>query len=199
MPRRVGNKRRGNIKRKFRKFRRSSRKFMNDGKRFFKLKANFSIDSDSVGRILITVAASPTGFSDWTNISALFDSYRICASKVKFIPALPNDSSSSVTFAPMYVIADNDSGTNPLTTTVSDAIQYENCKIKNMFRPWTYYRKWPKLTAQASGGTMLQGGYQDVASVSANQGIYGIGTGYTVSKNYGNMIITHYIAAKNRR
>lgn len=169
-----------------------------NGKRFFKLRRIVSVDSSAGGVLQVNATNDPSTFEDWTNVAALFDTYRVCAIKIKFIPSLPNDTSLSTGFFPLYVVGDSNSSSSPLTSD-NVAIQYENMKVMNMYRPWKYYYYVPKQTAGASGVIYQQGGYRDMLDTTATAAVYSYGTGFDASTNYGKAILTHYITAKNRK
>ena len=168
-----------------------------DGKRFFKLRVATNFTSSALGTLDTVVDNNPSGFQDWSSISNLFDSYRVCAIKIKYIPSLPNDTSAVTGFYPLYAVNDHDDIT-PLAS-VNQAIQYENMKVHNLYMPWQHYFKIPVRTQTSTAGTIEKGGYQDIASVSGSAGIKLWVTGLDTSTQYGTMIVTHYIAAKNRR
>lgn len=187
------NRARRYIKRKIQR-----RRFMNDGKRFFKIRVSQTIAADSGGVISLTYTDNPSVYQDWTSIAGLFDSYRTCAIKIKFIPELPNDTSTITGFKPLYIVHDSDSSTIA-SPSVDSYIQYENMQVKNMFKPWGYYRKFAKQTANPTGTVMLPGGYKNTASPNASQGIFMYGDGFDISTNYGRLVVTQYVVAKNRR
>lgn len=198
--RRFNNRRRVNNRRLVRNFRRKwTRRGMGDkGRRFFKIRLELAVSTNAGGIMTLAATNNPSGASDWSSISALFDAYKVAAMKIKYIPSLPNDTSVTTGYAPFYMIADADSSTTPLAST-TDAIQYENMQVKNMYRPWSFYYKFPKRTAVATGATVLQGGYQDIAAVGASGGLYGYGLGFDASTTYGQAIVTYYITVTNRR
>lgn len=181
-----------------RRRRRSIRKQTNDGKRFFKLKLVSTVTSDGTGLVKAGVLDEPSAAQDWTNVAALFDQYRVNAIKLKFIPESNLGIIGSTSYAPLYIVHDPDEFVNPLTT-VNSAIQYENCKFKNMYRPWTYYRKMAKTIAQTGAQTTDLKGYHDCDNPQPNQGIYWIGTGFPNSLALGTLLVTYYITAKGRK
>lgn len=92
---------------------------------------------------------------------------------------------------------DPDQSTVP-STTITDLIQYENLKIKNLYKPWTVYYKFPKVMATGSN-VVLRGGYQDCGS-PIGIGVVGVYTdSVSLSQTYGTIISTIYLVAKNRR
>lgn len=187
------------------KIRRLRRKLRRKGKgqtgiRYFKLKYTSGVTSDAGGTISAFSVANPTSawsgggtVNDWTSVSSLFDSFRTCAMKWQFVPQFPNDTSVTTGFFPLYVGFDVDSNGTPIGS-IADALQYENVRIKNMYRPWKFYTKVPKTAASK------QQGWCDIATPADCFGsIWGYGNGFDVSQTYGQMIITYYIKCKDRR
>lgn len=169
--------------------------------RFFKLRHVVQATTSVGGVLQHVITNDPTLFEDWENVKALFDSYKICALKVKFIPSRPNDSSdhsgaTGVTYNPCYVVGDPDD-VNAMTS-VDQAIQYENMKVKNLFRPWTYYMKIPKRTQVSTATTIIGNGYIDCAMETPNASIKVFSDGLTADLPYGQFIVTGYFTAKNR-
>lgn len=190
-------KRRGYWKRKQKRYTGKGQR----GIRFFKLRRVQTISSDAGGVINVFANNGPqTGFQDWSNIVSLFDSYRVPALKVKYIPQLPNDASTLTGYHPVYVIGDVDANTPPIIS-VNEAIQYENCKVKNMYMPWKYYFKCPKLGGVGNIASVKTqaGGWIDVATPYGNAGIQMIGNGFDLSTDYGTLVWTIYLMAKDRR
>lgn len=189
-------------KRKTGWWKRKSKKYTGEkGIRFFKLRATIAVDSDAGGVISGGANNSPSGYQDWTSISNLFDSYRACGIAVKYIPDKPNDLSATTGYKPLYVVGDPNSPTQPLTST-NTAIQYENMKVVNMYRPWKYWYKFPKVASvPLENNIILQGGFQSSSGANTNAfgGVWWYGTGYDVSDNYGTMIVTLYMMARDRR
>lgn len=163
------------------------------GKRFFKLRA-VQLMSTTVGGDFATVFTNnPSGCSDWASVQALFDDYRVCALKIQWVPQLPNDTSAQTGYKPFYIVGDANDVT--ALTGITDAIQYENCKVKNLYRPWTYYFKFPKATA----GSTLMNGYRDTSVISGTQSVKTYSTGLDTSQDYGQFILSFYITVKNRK
>lgn len=168
------------------------------GKRFFKLKTAFGLTANVGGDINLAVTDDVSAFGDWSSIAALFDTYKVAALKVKFIPSLPNDASGTTGFYPFYVVGDPNNNTTPVSS-ITTACQYENMKAMNMYRPWTYYYKCPTKTASAATETILTGGYRPTTATSAMCGIFGWGGGFDISQQYGSYIVTAYVVCKERR
>jgi hypothetical protein len=122
-------------------------------KRFFKLKyitngvATITAVPNQIATInqvfLDNVVMDPPN-TEWESISALFDEFRVCAMKVKWIPsvntALLFDKNAA--YAPMFIYHDINS-TEAISdiTDTKQIIAYESSRTKNFFRPWSYYRK----------------------------------------------------------
>lgn len=136
-------------------------------------------------------------FTDWTPVTQLFDSYRIAAMKLKFIPDKPADTSTTTNYRPVYVFGDVDTASLPVTTPDA-ALQYENCAVKNLNMPWKYYFKVPKAT-QLATTVILQGGWIDVGTPRNQASINMVASGLDLSDNYGTVVHTVYLMARNRR
>lgn len=169
------------------------------GLRFFKLRQVVTLAS-SAGVIDSTTSFNndPSLAQDWGALTTLFDSYKVSAMKIKYQPVAPNDEYATRINNPLYVVADCDTPTNPITS-ANVAIQYENCKMMDSVKPWSYYYKYPKQTSSANNLVILAGGYRDIAVTTASAGIFVWGNGLTTAVTYGIVIVTYYIACKNRR
>lgn len=82
----------------------------------------------------------PSQCTDFGNLSALYDEYKVMEVRVKYVPnyntAWPGVASTGGYFAPVYVVYDPDSSTGPAS--VDNSLQYGNHKIKNLAKPWSY-------------------------------------------------------------
>lgn len=163
-----------------------------NAKRFFKIKAVQDVTTTVTGTFDTVYTNNVGGATDWTNIAALFDDYRVCGLKLKYIPSLPNDTSTQTGFTPFYVGGDSNDVT--AWTSSADALQQENTKVKNLYRPWTYYYYFQKL-----GNVNLTNGYRATNVTTASQGIKTYATGLDISQKYGEIVLTFYISAKNRK
>lgn len=200
MPRKVYRKRRVNrkyIRSKKKKYAR--RNYMGaSGKRFFKLRLVTSFDTSAAGILNYAWTSNPSSYQDWTSVSSLFDTYRTCAIKLKYIPHAPNDTTSTVAFQPVYVIGDPDSSSAPISA-INDAVQYENLKVKNLYRPWTHYYKFPKLSSTGGSNVVLNKGYTDCANPTSIGLVQAYTNNLSLSTTYGTVISTLYIVARGRR
>lgn len=166
-----------------------------EGLRFFKIKFNQNVSSSGTGVILNVASTDPSASDDWTSIAALFDSYRVCAVKVKYLPGIPNNTTPTA-YAPLYVFADMDNVIVSVSS-INNILQYENLRVKDAFRSWQYYSKFQRVTGTATG--VNNDGYIDTASPQATGSIAIYGSGFNNSVTvYGYEIITWYIACKNR-
>lgn len=137
--------------------------------------------------------------TEWTNLNSLYDSYKVNAVALKWVPLRPNDTTSSMAFQPMYVVPDVDTAnTYTVINTADKALQYEASRVMNLNLPWKYYFKCPSYTQSAGIGK----GWIDVALPLTSGSItllcdqvINAASGYPV----GNIIFTMYIACKNRR
>jgi hypothetical protein len=146
--------------------------------------------------------SSGTGATtDWSGNAGLFDYYRVNEIKIKFIPTFTAQgmtSATSIGYYPAYVVHDINSTTLPNTLSITD-LQYENCRVMNCQRPWTYYRK---MHRNVIGG-MSNKGYLTTGSPVARQVIgvlfqefSGVTTGtFTI----GTVVWTYYVSAYGRR
>lgn len=184
-------------KRAYRKKFRSTVGMGGGGKRFFKLRTVIDLTSTAGGVIDQVVSNNPSGFGDWASVVALFDEYRFCAVKLKYIPTEPNDTFVTQAFYPFYIVPDN----NDVNTigSVANALNVESCRVKNMFRPWKYYYKWQKASSTGSSEVVIKGGYRDVSATAGYQSVKMYGTGFGITKTLGQLIITGYIVARNRK
>lgn len=187
------------------------RKMRNMGMAFFKLRTAPQYTSDAAGLMAygfsttnpslttsVNGAAYVNACEDWANLITLYDQYRVFAVKITFTPDLPNDTSTVTSYRPCYIYVDYDSTT--VQTTTAATIQYENCKVRNLYRPFTIYRKIPKSLNPTTAGNIVQFGWMDVA---APQPVGHIGltvtAGVDLSTTYGQFLVTYYVAFKNRR
>lgn len=164
------------------------------GIRLLKLKRIVAMTTGVAGDFAFAInTRDPSSCQDWSASIALFDSYRSCAVKIKYLPQLPNDTSVTTGYLPLYVTYDTDDSAYGIVN-VNAAIQYENLKVKNMYRPWNVYYKNPKISQNGS-----QLGYSDCDSPIQNGVINFTGTGFDSSTQYGTLVISYYLMFKNRR
>lgn len=151
------------------------------------------------GGVDVCINTDVTDFQDWTNVATLFDSYKICALKIKFNPAFPNNLTATTAYAPVYLAGDPDVTNATGLGSVNTIIQYENCKVHNLYRPWSYYYKLPKVMSTGTSSVMLQGGYFPSANPAIVGGIYIYTEGLSISSTYGSIMVTAYMVCRNRK
>lgn len=166
------------------------------GKVYVKLRVTATVSSNPGGQIIINYTNNPSSLQDWTSISNLYDEYCVKAMAFKFIPFLPNDTSTTTGFFPLYSVIDQNSGSGILGS-INDAIQYENMRVFNMYRPWKLYRRFSKVTGNSI--TIVNNGYMPTASPTATAVCSFYGEGFDISQSYGTIIVTAYITARNRK
>lgn len=172
---------------------------------YFRLRGQLNITSDSSGNIIngfrLTQPDSFDGagsvLTDWVSVANLYDQFRVCAIKLKFIPTHPNDPASAVAYRPLYVFADFDA--TGLAPTDAAAVGYANMKVKNAYRPWSYYIKVPKLVNTGSSSVNVEG-YMDTVSPQVTGSLYiSKAGGFSNSTTYGVVVLTYYIQAVIRK
>lgn len=199
MPRRFTFRRR-RYRKKFgnrKRVKRTLRKMHRIGLNYVKLRTTALLTTDAAGLYSNTFGyTNLSGLEDWANFVTLYDQYRCFALKIKFIPELPN-SVPTLGFKPFYAVRDYDDVT--ALSTIPQAIQYENCMVKNLYRPWSIYSKVPKVTNLATNSTIVNFGWMDVATPQITGGLKMITDGLDASTTYGTFIVTAYVAFKGRR
>lgn len=142
-----------------------------------------------------TTAVTGAGtYQEWGSITQLYDLYRPTGLKVQFIPFYPNNLTATTAYAPLFVVHDIDNSTL-LAANRDQMIEYSNCKIHNLYRPWKQYFKVPRVTNQQK----TVGPYLTVGT-PINVGCIGIyGDGLSLSSMYGTFILTMYMKCLARR
>lgn len=209
MPRRRFRKKRIFGRRRGRKIvRRYRRKMSKLGRHFYKLKYTTAVTAAAGVLSLKFTMRYPDSALELSAFNALFDSYRVCALKLKFYPSVPNDTSTTTAYSPLYAVVDQDadsSGANFLTS-VNQALQYERVRAINMYKPWKLYVKIPKVYSGFTNSgtprtrcTVLKDGFIDINTPMYTGTVGFYGTGFTGTTNYGNLVVTYYTAYENRR
>lgn len=189
---------------------RALNKMRRTGLSVFKIRTNPAFTSDGSGEILYGISTTNPALTtsvnggayvnacgDWSNLVTLYDSYRVFAVKIKFVPRFPNNLSATTNFKPIYVYCDYDSPT--VVTNTNNANEYENCKMKNLFMPWTVFYRIPKTLNLASNSTIVSFGWMDIANPQPTGHIGMFSDGLSATSNYGDLQVTYYVGCKNRR
>lgn len=168
------------------------------GKRLFKFRAVVPIFTTAGGAISQFFSRNPTALPEFSTCGGLFDSAKVCAMKFHWLPSQPNGSSITTVYAPAYVLYDPDETAAPVAT-ADAALQYENCKVFNLYRPFKYYRKLDRITQQSTAGVTLGGGWSDIVTMPSNGGLMLFAAGLDATEEYGQLVVSYYVAFKNRR
>lgn len=185
-------------------------KLRSQGKTFMKLRTTPALASDGSGNISfgisttdisLTTSANGGAYSnsvyDFTNVTGLWDQYRVYAIKCKYIPDYPNNVTATTTYKPIYSYIDYDSPTTASTT--QTCVEYENCKIMNLYRPWTVYRRIPKTINPSGSGPVVSFGWMDLANPMTSGHLGFVAVGASSLTTWGSMLVTYYVGLKDRR
>ena len=130
----------------------------------------------------------------------LFDEYRICAMKLKFFPNVTANATITQFYVPIFVANDVNS-TSLVVVTAANTLDYENCKVFNVQRPWKYYRKMQKNIAYTTTANSIPvKGYIPTDSARPTQSfqiLFNSPTALTAG-NYGTFVLTYYVVARSR-
>lgn len=199
-------------KKTYRKRRTSKRKtriprsIKNGSITFAKIKDDFQVTNSANntfnGSFTLAQIASA---EDWTNYTGLYETFRIHAIKVQWIPTFNINETPTATFpaySPLYIAYNKEAGDQTKLDTVAEIIAYNNVKFKNIMRPFTYYVKCPKITSLLGAYPVFTGGYIDIDGVAQCPGIIG----YVSSNNIANVttiigtwLATWYVSFKTRK
>lgn len=131
-------------------------------------------------------------YQDWSSFSALYDQYRVRAFKLEYFPSLPNDTSTTTGYRPIFLAYDRDSET--AITGLTDAATITGRRIKNMYQSWNCYWKLSKGSSSAP----LTGGWKDCAVPLGTGAVKSYCNGLDASTTYGIFVLTCYVQFKNR-
>lgn len=213
--RRVYRRRRRYV-RKSKRYSRPRRGMGYSAKRFFKLREVISLQTSSATNDTFFITDLPTETTGWVRLTNIFDSYRCCAVKLKYIPYAQPPLANATTIAssaisyqyrntPIWIIHDYNS---VLSTglEIADVLAYANVRIKQSNRPWTYYCKFrrnqPPSTADKPTAVSNRG-YQSTSAPTATQTVAGlIEAPYTDTAQgliFARLFVTYYIVFKDQR
>lgn len=151
--------------------------------------------------------------NDWANFPNIYDSYKVCAVKLAFIPY--NNVSQTIVggtggttygYWPLYHAIDyNDVGVTGASVP-SDLDEYENCKMLNMYKPWKRYMRVPRYNVNPARSnfpatTLAKGGYFSTTTNLPGHGVWYLkmqdSSSFELSLG-GKLRVTMYVAFKNR-
>lgn len=150
----------------------------------------------------------PSGCSDWSPLSSLFDQFQVKKVKLTFVPKYVDASPFGAvgTFGLLCVRYDADSGLAP--TTVDEAIQYDN----NMYLRLNTIQRYAITNVTQTDNSVSNAGMAiaykpgygnvlDVANVANyHKGNIGwFGDGFTVSTNYSDLVVEYHVLFFGRR
>lgn len=174
-----------------------------NGKVLLKVRESVVLATDPSGAIDAILLNDPSSTGDWTPIQNMYESAKVCAMKIHFIPSRAEEypSAGTANWQPLYVAGAQDRVTAPGNS--SNMIDRNTLKVFNLYRPFKYYFKLQTRTAvDTSGSTntiVLAGGYQDLQGTwVTSAGIQLFAAGLANSTSYGQFIVTYYLACKNR-
>lgn len=137
----------------------------------------------------------PSAATNWANYAAMYDEYRVCAVKIRYIPWMDNAQITTTpagTDANVFLIHDNDSTGAALSgTTIATMLGYNNCKVHRLLRQWKYYARIPKTNTTTSG---KPAGWLDTSApgVTTNVVYYTSDASVNTSMTTGHLIYTFY-------
>lgn len=141
--------------------------------------------SSSGGVISGTVVwSNPSGAPTWTNLSSIFDEYRVLACIVRYVPYNGfNKLVATQTCVPLFIALDRDSTATPGTVSIMES--YGSCTILDMERSWKFD------LFRMSG--VRESAFQTTAS-PVNLGAYVFyGSGFTGSATYGTYLVSYLV------
>lgn len=177
------------------------RKYLNGYKapHAFYLRQVLILSTNAGGVMANTISNNVATIPEFSDIQALFDSYKVTGVKLHYQPHLPNDTSVTTGYTPLYIVNDPDSP-SALLGSVAQAIEYDSLKVRNLFRPWKVYYKYPKITQVPSGSAIvLSNGWLDIDNPIGTSSVATYADGLDISTTYGELIITYYVKCKNRK
>lgn len=204
MPNRATNKRPTKRRKTWNHVYRPMSRPQKDIEQTFKLKGTATLNSTAGGVISFYArltqpdlfdGANPV--QDWSNLVALYDSFRVNSVTLRYYPVAPNDPASVHTFAPVYSVLEPDSVASP--SSVASAIQYDSLRCHNMFAPWKDMRIVPKQLIPLAGTGIAQGDFLDLNATQVTGCVALYGTGFSISTGYGYLVCEYSVTFKNRR
>lgn len=185
------------------------------GKRYMKLRLVGDYTSVPSAPFSSTfIYDNPNQASEWPSVATLFDSYRCCAMKFKYIPGYTTSDMAETTVTggagylnvPVYCVFDYNSILSTLPSSIDSLVEYDNLKIYHLNRVFTYYKKCrrniPINTSLTTQVSIQNKGYIPTNTPVATQTMWitdpawGTSSGST---HIGTYIITWYCVFKDRR
>ncbi len=115
--------------------------------------------------VAYVLTSDPTGFTEWNTFAGLYDSYRVLAMEIEYLPQSPNTGGTvSATTGPCVVVADYSDIVG--LSSIAGAIQYDSFK-QYAFGPSTTSRPGWKFNKWKANGTELMAWNNTTGSPSA--------------------------------
>lgn len=170
-----------------------------DGKRFFKLRHVVNLQAHTVLEPDI-FDDNPLTYPEFGSIATLFDKYRVNAMSIKYVPIVTaNSSTATAAFTPGYILHDENHASVSIATS-NQFMEYENCKVVNLQRPWKYYRKMKRnIPMEGTGNNLDTKGYQPSSHPVPTQCFAFFQSGFVDDGvQYGTIIVSLYLTATAR-
>lgn len=165
-------------------------------KRTFNLGTD-TFSTDSINPLLIAINFSMNDMPGYTELTSLYDFYRLRAVKVKVIPYFQTMSNSVLSTnnarnVPIFYAVDRSDSNAP--STVDEVLEYNDHKISNLYNGFSCYIPNPKF---ADATSAVRGGW--VATTNATLNYFGLkvsmpSPGQAV-KCY--IVLTYYVQCKD--
>lgn len=165
----------------------------------FVLRSVYSIATSVGGTITFITSNDASTSSDFSSLSALFDSYRVRKIHQEWIPNFSRGSTQSL--PPIYLFFDLDDPNVVSGINESIAVQYPNCKILPVDKYYHASAEVPKVNSIAAGvgAYSVNDGFIDIATPVATCSIQAYSTGLAASTTYGTLINTYEVDFIARR
>lgn len=183
-------------------FRRNAR-YSKYNRGFFQLKGHLSASSSAGGAIVASFPVNPAlfdganPFPEFTTLQTLYDSYKVIAVKIEWVPDKPNDTSTTTNFKPLYSAFDEDSLFVPAS--IGSVLEYKNSKVFPLYAMFSRFQRILPVSNTTGGSFISKDGFIDIANPQTQGSIAFYAEGLDTSDNYGQWIVTHYIQTRGRR
>lgn len=156
---------------------------------------NAVLTSDGAGIISTNVGVNtPASTNNFSELSAVFDLYRIKRFSFYFFPFIPNGSSSTADYRPVYMLYDADANAAPIST-VGTAVQYATMRSANIYLPIVY----SCVPQRLADGAAVQGGWINVGAPSSIGQFQIYGNSFDLSTTYGTYYFEYQVEFRNVR
>lgn len=166
-----------------------------------------ALTSGGTGQINFAVTMNdPSIAPNWTAIALLFDEARVCGYKAVYTPYIPNQDGAVVGFTSFaacsvcHDLTDTSVSSGP-TFTINQ--EYENSRMKNLYKPWSYYVRIPKLLQYSTLAGVTpnthEGGFWRTDAVPNVGRFYVNAIGLPPTTQFGSISHTFYIKCRSVR